>query len=145
MRIITTGSRDWPTDEFSNLIITSTMYGLWHANCYSREALTVVHGHCPTGADAVVDKWATDMEDWAKKSEFTLPGTLVIPERHPADWDTHGKAAGPIRNTEMAAHGADLCVAFLFEPDGRLSKGTRNMMNEAYLESIHTLEIPWRS
>lgn len=43
----------------------------------------------------------------------------------PAEWNTHGKAAGPIRNKKMADY-ADYLVAFW---DGK-SKGTKNMINE---------------
>ena len=42
----------------------------------------------------------------------------------PADWKAHGKAAGPIRNRDMAKH-ADQVVLF---PGGR---GTENMYQEA--------------
>lgn len=45
-------------------------------------------------------------------------------EVHRADWDRHGRAAGPIRNREMARSGIDLCIAF----PGR--KGTRNAVDE---------------
>lgn len=31
----------------------------------------------------------------------------------PADWDKHGKSAGPIRNKQMANENPDACVAFL--------------------------------
>ena len=41
-----------------------------------------------------------------------------------ADWDTHGKAAGPIRNREMAKY-ADAVVLF---PGGR---GTNSMYEQA--------------
>lgn len=41
-----------------------------------------------------------------------------------ADWKTHGKAAGPIRNKRMAEY-ADCLYAF---PGGR---GTQSMINEA--------------
>ncbi len=44
----------------------------------------------------------------------------------PADWDTHGKAAGPIRNRQMAEYGTHL-IAFW---DGK-SRGTKNMIEEA--------------
>ena len=44
----------------------------------------------------------------------------------PADWKTHGKAAGPIRNKQMLDEGKpDLVVAF---PGGR---GTENMIQQA--------------
>ena len=47
-------------------------------------------------------------------------------ERFPADWDRNGIAAGPIRNSQMAAH-ADALVAFW---DGK-SRGTRDMIERA--------------
>ena len=47
-------------------------------------------------------------------------------ERFPADWDRDGIAAGPIRNSQMAAH-ADALVAFW---DGK-SRGTRDMIEKA--------------
>jgi ABC-type enterochelin transport system substrate-binding protein len=51
----------------------------------------------------------------------------------PADWDKHGKAAGPIRNEEMAKY-ADGLVAFW---DGS-SRGTASMIKKA---EKHNLEI----
>jgi len=48
-------------------------------------------------------------------------------EPHPADWERHGRAAGPIRNQEMADAGADLCIAF---PYG-IGKGTYDMIERA--------------
>ena len=45
----------------------------------------------------------------------------------PADWDTHGKAAGPIRNAQMADY-ADSLLAFW---DGQ-SRGTKNMMEQMF-------------
>lgn len=47
-------------------------------------------------------------------------------ERYPADWEHDGKAAGPIRNSQMAAH-ADALVAFW---EGK-SRGTRDMIEKA--------------
>lgn len=52
-------------------------------------------------------------------------GLLV--ERHPADWERHGKRAGYLRNREMAELGADLVLAFW---DGQ-SKGTMHMVDLA--------------
>ena len=42
-----------------------------------------------------------------------------------ADWELHGKAAGPIRNAKMLRLQPDLVIAF---PGGR---GTRNMIEQA--------------
>lgn len=47
-------------------------------------------------------------------------------ERFPADWKKYGKAAGPIRNEQMAQV-ADMVIAFW---DGK-SKGTENMLRMA--------------
>ena len=47
-------------------------------------------------------------------------------ERFPADWERDGIAAGPIRNSQMAAH-ADALVAFW---DGN-SRGTKDMIERA--------------
>jgi hypothetical protein len=43
----------------------------------------------------------------------------------PADWDLHGKAAGPIRNREMAEYADELLALW----DGK-SRGTKNMIEE---------------
>lgn len=56
-------------------------------------------------------------EDFAKM--FNIPV-----KRFHADWDNYGKAAGPIRNQEMAKY-ADLCILF---PGG---KGTESMRGYA--------------
>lgn len=53
--------------------------------------------------------------------------------RMPADWNKHGKAAGPIRNEQMAIR-ADAFIAFW---DGQ-SRGTANMIE---LAKKHNLKI----
>jgi len=53
-------------------------------------------------------------------------GYEVTESIHAANWGDFGKAAGPIRNREMAQAGADLCLAF---PLGE-SRGTWNCVNE---------------
>lgn len=54
-------------------------------------------------------------------------------DRCPADWKTFGKAAGPLRNTEMLQKdgGADGVVAFHWNIEE--SKGTANMITQARL------------
>jgi hypothetical protein len=62
------------------------------------------------GVDTLGERWA---------HEHGIPV-----KEFPADWDTHGKAAGPIRNKQMAEY-ADALVAL------RLNKsaGTTHMIN----------------
>ena len=51
-------------------------------------------------------------------------------EVYPADWNTYGKAAGPIRNTQMLKEGKpDKVLAF--HDDIEASKGTKNMVTQA--------------
>lgn len=46
----------------------------------------------------------------------------------PADWNTYGRSAGPIRNSQMLTEGKpDLVIAFR----GSNSRGTQNMINQA--------------
>ena len=62
--------------------------------------------------------------DTTAENIATAAGIKVY--RFPADWDKHGKAAGPIRNKQMAEAG-DALIAFL-APD---SRGTANMIATA--------------
>lgn len=92
MRILVTGSRTWDDSEAIDTAIQNAIGNKWGPH-------TVVHGACPTGADEMADGWAR------------YRGLEV--ERHPADWNQHGKRAGFIRNAEMVALGADVCLAFI--------------------------------
>jgi hypothetical protein len=57
----------------------------------------------------------------------------------PADWEGHGKAAGPIRNKQMLTEGKpDIVVAF---PGGR---GTANMIAQAQAAGVPVREIQER-
>lgn len=91
---------------------------------HSRAPITlVVHGACNdkrTGQLAGADRWA---DEWAHER-----GVEVEP--HPADWATWGKAAGPMRNSQMAKAGAHGCIAF---PGGG---GTANMIRNAEQHDI---------
>ena len=81
----------------------------------SADGLLVVHGGS-SGADAIANAWV-----WGKKAR----GLNVGAEVHPADWARHGKAAGPIRNTEMALTFPDVVLAF------RGGEGTADMVRKA--------------
>jgi YspA, cpYpsA-related SLOG family len=94
-RILVTGSRTWkPDGRIAEQLTAEVRHAL-------RVGLTpvIVHGDCPRGADYIADKWAAARH--------------VDVERHPADWDAHGKAAGFRRDAEMVALGAHVCLAFI--------------------------------
>lgn len=74
--------------------------------------ITEIVSGCARGVDQTAEKWA-----WYND---------IPVKKFPADWDKHGKAAGPMRNREMAAY-ADALVAIW---DGE-SRGTKNMIHEA--------------
>lgn len=76
------------------------------------EKLTIVHGGAE-GADSHADDWC--VVNW------------IVPEVYPADWETYGKAAGPIRNQQMLDTGIDLVLAFPTEK----SRGTWHMVRIA--------------
>lgn len=86
---------------------------------------TLVHGHCPTGADKIADDW------------YVGQGHYYCDEMHrfPAWWDIDGNAAGPRRNTRMVNNGADLGLAF---PLGD-SRGTWDCVRK-----LQTAKIPVR-
>ena len=59
----------------------------------------------------------------------------------PADWDKHGKAAGPIRNAQMLKEGKpDICLAFPLPG----SIGTWDMIRKANAAGIEVRIIPRR-
>ena len=67
---------------------------------------------CASGADALGERFANEFNFGLRK--------------FPADWNKYGRAAGPIRNTQMAEY-ADALIAFW---DGK-SRGTKNMIEQA--------------
>ena len=119
-RVLVTGSRSWKDRK---TVWDALWAELEYAHYTLGTELLVVHGGCPTGADDIADRWAYGMN---------AMGWPVKVERHPADWETHGKAAGPMRNQLMVDLGAEVCHAF---PLGE-SRGTRHCMGRAMAAAI---------
>ena len=78
------------------------------------------------GSFTVIEGEANGADTLSRKAAEAL-GLEV--EKYPANWNKHGKAAGPIRNTEMLKAGADGILAF--HDDLSKSKGTKNMVEQA--------------
>jgi YspA, cpYpsA-related SLOG family len=96
-RVLVTGSREW-TDAGH---LRSELDALAREH---PEGLTVVHGDAKQGADRMAS-------DWARRERNA--GRRVAEEAHPANWQRHGGHSGLLRNAEMVALGADLCLAWI--------------------------------
>lgn len=103
-RILVTGSRDWPDDYSVDDALTEFER---HPSRVPGSPLVIVHGACPTGADAIASRWVAEWRGYPMEG-----GEYVTEEPHPADW-SRGRKAGPKRNAAMVALGADLCLAFI--------------------------------
>jgi hypothetical protein len=107
MRVLVCGSRDY-TDDWPLRAVLEWV-------CKVSD-LTVIHGAAP-GADSQFGDLAS------------LRGAEVI--EYPADWDKHGKAAGPIRNQQMLDEGKpEVVIAFVNKPLVE-SRGTNDMVQRA--------------
>lgn len=81
----------------------------------------IISGHA-SGADSLGEKFAADHN--------------LQCELFPADWEHHGKAAGPIRNAEMAEV-TDALIAFW---DGQ-SRGTKSMIDLAKRKGLQVAVV----
>lgn len=117
-RVLITGSRNW-SDEWAIAEVLAIEVKKAHLDGGD---VVIVHGDCPTGADRIA-------QDICDRSG-------IATERHPADWNKHGKAAGPIRNQEMVDSGVDICYAF--SKGG--SRGTKDCKARASAAGVEVIE-----
>lgn len=102
------------------------------------------HFNNPNLMKEVLDKYQIDeiIEGEARGADtlallYGLKTNIPV-RRYPADWNKHGKAAGPIRNSQMLKEGKpDLVVAFLYND----SRGTKNMVEQAKKAEVPVEEI----
>jgi hypothetical protein len=110
MKVIIAGSRD---------------YNDYHAVCDAilESGLSITEVVCgdATGVDALGARWA-------QKCKVTV-------KHFPADWNKHKKAAGPIRNRQMADY-ADALICLHHE-----SRGSLNMCYEMRAREKPVFEI----
>ena len=112
MRVLVCGSRGWQNYlEIHNALKGLVIGQRWE---HRPDRIIVIHGGA-RGADLMAHRAAE---------------ALNCPvEEYPADWDKHGRAAGPIRNKQMLDTGIDLVLAFTtaWPP----TPGTANMIKIA--------------
>lgn len=112
MRVLVCGGRDYTNKDavYDALTFLSV-----------HEDLHIIAGGA-RGADAFGAQWALDHD---------MPLNV-----YNADWETHGKSAGPIRNQQMLDEGKpDLVLAF---PGGR---GTNHMKRIARKAGVEVVEV----
>ena len=116
MKVLVCGARDWkergPIEREMRKLPPGTI---------------IIHGKAP-GADTIAGQVAM---------------ALGFPVRdYPADWDKHGKAAGPIRNSKMLQkeHRLDEPIdqGLAFHKDIEHSKGTWDMVKKLRAKFIPT-------
>ena len=110
LKVIVAGTR-----SFKDYALLKEKLNLYLSN-YDPGSLEIVSGKA-TGADALGEQYAE--ENGIEVKEF------------PADWKTHGKRAGYLRNKEMSEY-ADCLVAFW---NGK-SKGARMMIELARKQGL---------
>lgn len=122
MKIIFCGSRDWTDKDKIKRVLTVLRDNL--------QPFTVIEGE--NGERDSIRSRAFRGADLIARDMAEELGISVEP--HPADWDRYGRAAGPIRNKEMLNAGAHAIVAF--HDDLTKSRGTRNMLDQAYAAGL---------
>lgn len=117
-KVIVAGSRDFND------------YGLLRQTCdrmlsqkYQTHDIVIISGTA-RGADTLGERYAQER------------GYSI--EQYPADWEHEGKAAGFIRNAQMASV-ADALIAFW---DGQ-SRGTAHMIELARKHELQVREVPF--
>lgn len=117
MKVLVCGGRDYNDYD----VFVEKMNQLFSTLSELGEITEIAHG----GASGV-DDMASDYA-W----QYRIPC-----RRFPADWKTHGKAAGPIRNAKMLKEfQPDVVVAF---PGGR---GTGDMIQRAKAAGVRVIEV----
>jgi hypothetical protein len=115
VRIIVAGTRKWKDKKLFHEIIVDYLERF-------SEPVLFISGAANSGADRFII-------DWCKKYNYPC---LEMP----ADWDTHGKSAGYVRNTEMAEIGTHL-VCFW----DTVSRGTAHMRTVSSEKHLNIMTV----
>lgn len=118
MKVIVAGTRSFGADTVLPLVD-------WALRTGPFTATEIVSGGA-SGVDAAGEQWAE--------------ANGVPIEWFPAEWDRHGKAAGPMRNEDMAKHADALLLVW----DGH-SRGSADMRARAQAHNLPIFEVIVRS
>lgn len=113
MKLIIAGSRDLflkdqEIDDAVKAFVKSNLIAILGIITPGGDYISEIVSGGASGIDALGEAWATRRQ--------------IRVKRFPADWKKHGRAAGPIRNREMARYADGALVLW----DGK-SRGSKNM------------------
>ena len=117
-RVIIAGGRDF-NDKYlleDNLMEWILDIYLKHMHTNEKVSIEIISGNA-SGADRLG-------EEFAKEHLYEL-------KLFPANWNKYGRAAGPIRNKQMAEYASQSDKGVLFAFWNGESKGTKNMISIA--------------
>lgn len=117
MRVVVCGGRDFADRN----AVARALMPYRPAKVTEDSEHILILGGAP-GADSLAEEWA---DVWGVRKRV-----------YPADWNAHGRAAGPIRNQRMLEEGRpDLVLAF---PGGR---GTEDMIRRAEAAGVKVVRV----
>jgi len=118
-RVLVCGGRDYDNRERLFKVLDKAL----KAATLAERSFTLVHGGA-RGADSLAGLWASIRQEYV---------TVRVYE---ADWQTHGRAAGPIRNKKMfTSEQPDVIIAF------KGGNGTAHMMKIGREAGVPVYEV----
>ena len=122
LRIIVAGCRDFEDYAEIDMVLDKSIEYYLYREDFNIDDIEIIEGEC-RGVDLLA-------KHYAEEHGYKVKG-------FPANWNTEGRAAGPLRNQRMSAYAAEdghkgVLIAFW---DGK-SRGTKNMINCANKKNL---------
>ena len=118
-RVLVTGGRDYDDRERGFRVLDRAL----KAATMAEKSFVLIHGNA-RGADKLSSLWASMRKDRVEERVY------------PADWSTHGRSAGPIRNQKMLTkESPHVIIAF----EG--GKGTAHMVSIGKKAGVPVYEV----
>ena len=123
-RIIVCGGRHF--DDYPRL--TAEINGVVQSLGLQMNEMEIISGHC-AGTDQLGERYAEEHE--------------VDCKVFPAEWKKYGRAAGPIRNSQMIDYAAESVMPVVVAFVSLKSKGTMDTVNKARKKGFKVFIIPY--